>query len=268
MKRVLLFFILGVSIFLVEICGFSQITLDKDKVKLEIKPGETITDTITVHNHSEEDILVKVYLQDFVYLPPFDGRKKAVSLGSTSRSCGLWTHLSPQEFILSGREKREVTYTIHVPLKVNGGYYSVLFFEESPKFKTNTTGVTLTVRVGCSFFLETYDKKKQVHIESISVVSEGLRGDFLNAGNVILFFKSSFYVLNEKNIVVDRGEIQTFYLPPEEKIPFTISLPKDLPPDEYTGVITLDLFEEGEALVKEIDFVKKGGKIHVLKVRN
>ena len=32
----------------------------------------------------------KVYIQDFVYIPPFDGRKKFLPVGSTKFSCGEW----------------------------------------------------------------------------------------------------------------------------------------------------------------------------------
>ena len=73
--------------------------------------------------------------------------------------------------------------------------------------------------------------------------------------------------MDEEGLVVDRGKIDKFYLPPQEKFIFTIKLPVNLESVNYTAILTFNL-EEGDALVREIDFSKdSSGVISVHDIR-
>src|SRR4030042_4308951 len=101
--------------------SFAEVILDKGKGKLSGKPGETVNGTITLSNSSATDIPLRAYFEDFVYIPPFDGGKKFLPVGSTEYSCGRWVSFSPQEFILPALSKQEINSVIKVPQGALGG---------------------------------------------------------------------------------------------------------------------------------------------------
>ena len=248
---------------------FSQLMIDKAKIKLEIIPKETFAGTINVRNFSEKNVGVKVYFQDFVYIAPFDGRKNFLTLGATEYSCGKWIRFFPEEFTLAPFGKEEVAYSIEVPEGIKGGYYGVLFFETSMgQLEGKEVHLKVVQRLGCLFFLETDDKTKKAEIKTISITQDPLQGYFVNSGDTILIPSSVFYIMDKQGMIVGRGEIEKFYLPPGEKTSFNIKLPGELSQEAYTLVITFDL-EEGDSLIKEIDFVKeKPGIIKILQIRD
>jgi hypothetical protein len=61
--------------------------------------------------------------------------------------------------------------------------------------------------------------------------------------------------MNAQGVIADRGEVRKLFVPPGETGEFAIALKKDMPAGSYTLVMTSDL-EEGDVLVKEIDFKK------------
>ncbi|MCM8774396.1 MAG: hypothetical protein NC820_06660, partial [Candidatus Omnitrophica bacterium] len=234
----------------------SQIIIDKAKIKLDVFEGQTISDSITVNNLSDREIKVKVYPQDFVYLPPFDGSKNFLPLGSTPNSCARWLNFPLQEFSLPPYGMKVFTYSINVPLGISGGYYAVLFFETSPTpFSMENKDIELNFaqRVGCLFFLESENKIKRGEVDVVSIEDNFIEGNFWNRGNTILTPDTVFYIMDREGVVIDIGNLDTFYLPPQEKFTFSITLPDKLPQGEYTLVINFDL--EGDFIVKEIDLV-------------
>jgi hypothetical protein len=84
---------------------------------------------------------------------------------------------------------------------------------------------------------------------------------------VILILEGIFYVLDEGGLVVDRGKERPIYLPPAETVQYALRLKEDLPPGQYTVVVTFDL-KDGDVLVHEIDFEKnRGPGYRILQVR-
>lgn len=249
-------FILTLSVTSILFCGslcFAQILIEEGKVKLDVNATESISKSLNIYNTSKESIPVKVYWQDFQYVPPFDGTKNFSPAGSDAHSVSKWITFSPAEFVLPPNSRKELRYSIKVPEGVKGGYYGVLFFEKGVVDRESITGVNLITRVGCLFFLETKDKSKQSEISEMSIANKELHGNFLNKGDVIQIPQGIFYIMDKEGIVIDRGELQKFYLPPAKSAKFSVPLPKDLTEGSYTTVITFDL-DEGDSVVKEVDF--------------
>lgn len=268
MKR-LVFLLIGILVANVyfQAAAAAEVILDRGKVKLTIKAGETITGFITLRNDSNTDIPLRAYFGDFVYIPPFDGSKKFLPLGATESSCGEWVSFSPQEFTLPALTKRQINYVIKVPQDASGGYYGVLFFETAPGKPEEGKGLQIITRIGSLFFLETEDRIKRASLNDLSIEEDSIQAHFVNSGNVILISNAVFYIMDEEGMVVDRREIKKFYLPPGEKFPFTIPILAGLSSGSYTVVLTFDL-EEGDILVREIDFSKdEEGEIKILQIR-
>ncbi|MBN2121270.1 MAG: hypothetical protein JW734_09500 [Candidatus Omnitrophica bacterium] len=258
MRGFFIFIILVGAIFLGITEVSAQLMIETGKVQEEIIPGKMIVGSVTIYNSSNKPLDIRVYLEDFTYLPPFDGVKKFFPAGTTERSCSDWIRFSPQEFRLAPRKGKKVSYSIKVPEDVQGGYYSVLFFETSPgALQKEKIDLKLIQRIGCLFFLETSTRSKKAKIESLSSIGDTLKGNFSNQSDVILAPKGIFYVMDSSGQVVERAEITPFYLPPGEKADFTMDMPGNMSLGQYTLVLTFDL-GGGDCVVKEIDFFKKG----------
>ena len=246
----------------------AEVILDKGKITVKVKPGETVNGSLTLTNNSAVDIPLRAYYEDFTYVAPFDGSKNFLPVNSTDYSCGGWISYSPQEFILSASSKQELNYIIKVPKNASGGYYGVLFFEKSPKLAPKSMGLGIVVRVGCLFFIETNDRLKNSALENVSLEKNILKADFLNTGNTVLIGRAIYYTTDERRMAVDRSETEKFYLPIKGKYPLSIAMPEKLSAGRYTIILTFDL-EEGDVLVKEIDFTKnQRGGLNILQIRN
>jgi hypothetical protein len=267
MKK-LIFFLAG-GFFLFQVSpAFAQLALDKREIKLEAKPGERVSGSVTVINASNKDVTLKTYCEDFAYKTPYLGFKTLLPLGSTEYSLGKWITLATPVFLVPAKGKQEVQYTINVPKDAKGGYYGVLFFEKGEGAVAGEKGIGIIEKIGCSFFLETTDKVKNFKLDDVSVGKDGIQGVLYNLGNVILISQGTFYIMDAKGIVADRGNINKYYLPPGEKASFTVKVSNQVLPGKYTLVINFDM-EAGKALIKEVDFSKDNtGSISILAMRD
>ena len=266
------FFLLSLLCFLWWICcprvAFSQLLLEEGKVSLFLKSGETVIGNVKINNTSDRELFVKAYWQDFSYTPPFDGDKKFFPAGTTPYSCASWVNFFPQNFTLKPYEKKEISYNIKFPAESQGGYYGVLFFEDSVGQKNSSTGLSVVARLGCLFFLETAGSAKEAKVFNIAVSGSQVLGDIENKSQIILIPKGIFYMINSEGVVFDRGEVEALYLPPEQGASFAINISDKIPQGTYTIVLTFDL-GDGDSLVKEIDFTKRqNSSIELLQVRD
>jgi P pilus assembly chaperone PapD len=236
----------------------AQLFLEQGKLVLPTTPGTRLNNTLTVHNTTDRNVAVKVYWDDFEYQPPFEGTKSFLPAGTSPLTTAKWVTFSPREFTLPPFSEKKVDYLISVPENSTGGHYGVLFFETSGERPAGDKGVTIATRVGCLFFLEPKDKSKSSQIDHVAVDGDQLVADFTNNGDVILTPESEYYVLDASGVAVDRGKITNMYLPPGQTAHFHIPLEKDIPSGTYTAVVNFDL-QDGDVLVKEIDFTKDGG---------
>lgn len=269
-KKLFLFFCL--SLFL---CGssFAQVMIDNSKTRRTIKPGDVITDSITVTNTGKSNAAVRVYIEDFRYVYPFTAHKEFLRPGTLDNSCSQWVNFSPQDFTLAPGQVQAVAYSVKVPANINdGGYYAVLFFESvifqaGEKIeKDKAVGAPVSLRLGYSFFLETENKFKETAIEDIKINKGKLEANFITSSNVALIPKGSYYIMSEDGMVAARGKTPELYLDLEARAPFSIELPKKIADGKYTMMITFDL-GDSDALYKEIELSYGSSKgYQILKV--
>lgn len=245
----------------------AELVLDKGKVTEVIIPGQVVSGALNLRNTGNDPIRLKIYFEDFLYKPPFDGTKKFLPMGSTDYSCGEWVQVSPQELVLPPLTSKKVTYLMKPPYDLRkGGYYGVLFFENMPGEQTG--GLQIITRVGCLFFLETAGSQKRTRLVEPEVTGNRLDMGFLNEGEVIVIAKATYYIMDSRGMAIDRGEIETFYLPPKERFPLSIEMNKTLAPGKYTIILTFDL-GEGEVIVREVDLTRSSlGISSVVEIRD
>lgn len=266
MKR-LAVLVLGVTISLSSLT-FAQVVADRKEIRLAAKPGERASGSFFAVNTSNKEAKVKVYLEDFVYKPPFEGLKEPRPLDSTPHSCGKWVTLSPQEFNLPSKGKKEIQYSINIPQEASGGYYSLIFIEKKPEGTVGNTGIAVKIKSGFAIFVETTDKIKKGELRDIIVDKDKIQGYLVNAGNTVLISQGTFHVMDKKNLILDRGEFKKLYLPAAEKASFTVNVPQKVSPGTYTLFLNFDLEGKG-ALIKEIDFLKdESGNLEIIKIQD
>ena len=235
--------------------GFAQVFLEEGKVKLSVTPGENVAGKLILHNTADEDVNMKVYWEDFVYKPPYDGSKDFLPKGTSEYSAANWVNVNTQTLAFGPFAKRIVSYTVNVPEDIRQGHYGVLFFENEAKQFDGAKGVNVVTRVGCLFFIEPENKSKRVDLKNFQFSGKKLTTSFTNLGNVVVIPDGTFYVINDDGIVFDRGEIKKIYLPSDKTADYSFAFNRDLDPGAYTLVMTI-MLEDDDVFVKEIDFEK------------
>jgi len=264
MKKALITLI-GVFIFATAQYAFAAFKIDKYGEKYDIYPGKVVSGTILVENTSNKPITLNCYMSDIVFLPPFDGTKDYAPAGKTSYSCANWISFSPKQFSLPPNRKQKVSYSIQVPETISGGYYGILFFEES---SGSSEGIGVKFRIGCGFSLFAPDKERNAVIEDIAIKGAACEGKVLNKGNVILPVKISYYIMDSKNEVAVKDNLNDITLPVGEKTLFSAKLPPKLEPGTYTLFMNFNL-GDNKAVAKEVEFTKdESGELKILQVKD
>jgi hypothetical protein len=142
-----------------------------------------------------------------------------------------------------------------VPSQAKGGYYGVLFFEKKSAPLSTGTALDIVTRVGCLFFIESKDSTRKGAIEGLQISADTLSGSFINQGDVVLIPTTTYYIMDEGGMVVDRGEVGKLYLPPGATAPWQFNVPGNLGSGRYSLIINSDL-GEGNVVVKEIALAK------------
>jgi len=245
----------------------AQVMIEQGKVVIRANPGETIVNTLPIHNTSEQSpITLRVYWEDFMYIEPFNGDKEFMPAGTSDRSASRWVNFSPQEFTLDPKGSKLISYSIQVPQDAKGGYYGVLFLEEGGGDAQGSVGVSIVTRIGALFFIETTNSSRTCKIENLAFSDQEFKGDFMNTGDAVLIPDSTYYIIDKDGLVAERGEIAKFYLAPEKTTAVKFSAGDKLAVGSYTVVLTFD-FGGGESYTYEFDYTKAtDGSVKVTKI--
>jgi hypothetical protein len=252
------------------LCGavslaWAGIRIDSPKVRISAAQGGYSSGEIKVENTGQEEIPIKVYLEDWVYASP-DGSKEFMPKGTTPLSCSSWITFYPADFKLAAGASGVVHYTVNIPADAVGGHYGVMFFETEGGEMAQTTedGATAFVkvlnRVGALFYAEPEGTvKKTAEVRSLNI--EQKLNDvivtvaFENTGNTDIAVSGSFDVLDDDGFVYVRGAFEDTYTLPADKAELrSVASSANLKGGRYDLLITLD-FQNGGSLIQEASFV-------------
>ena len=237
-----------------------QARISRPVVQETLAAGGVATGRIEIENQGESPLSLAVYLEDWEYLEGGSGDKRFSPPGSSPWSASSWISFYPQRLELSGREKGAVDYTIRVPADASGGRYAVLFFESLlTRSQPDQTGVTVqyTGRLGVLFEVEvagSVERAGEVTGLKIGRPDEdrplALSYSFSNTGNVAARPKAFFNITDETGRYFGRGEFNQLYTFPGRSGSAKTEWTGNLPPGDYTVLLTVDL-GENQALVSE-----------------
>lgn len=278
--RVILTFICLIA-FPFSLLEAATLRINPTKIRLSIPAGESRSGVIEVENPSNETIVVKAYLQDWVYTSLHDGTKEFFPAQTTAFSATNWISTSLSEFVIPAFGKQNINYTVKVPAKSEGGHFAVLFFESllSGGSVKEDQGLGVLVRIGALFYIEPQNTIK--HLAEISNLNLQRKSggpleialDFKNTGNIDVTCQGTFHILDKSGMVLSRGDFNDCYTLPQESAKLQGVWKEPLPKGEFDLVVTLDIGKarqdaglgRGPVITKEakIQFDESGNIVNV-----
>lgn len=249
MKKILLFSL--IFVFCLSAISFVQaksLSLDQAHVRLSVYPGEVKSGVIKIDNPSEEEIKMRVYLEDWRYSSYSDGAKEFFPAGTTPFSCASWINFSPAEFTIPSFGRQVINYTARLPQEAKGAYFSVMFFEtDLADAKDNPeSAVRLKARLGALFSIETQGQLKcEAGLQDIKVKKESgllrICANFKNRGNTDIAPKVVFHIIDAQGKVFARGKFSDIFTLPKDEGGIFAEAREDLAAGDYILVITMNL---------------------------
>lgn len=260
----------------------ATVRINPTKIRLTIPPGESKSGVIEVENPGDDALIVKAYLQDWAYSSSQNGSKEFMPSGSTPLSCSNWVSIYFSDFVIPGKGKQTLNYTVKVPVGAQGGHYAVLFFESllsKPSLK-DSAELGVVIRMGALFYIEPEGTIKRSAEISNPVLEKDLQDkslkislDLKNTGNTDITASGTFHIMDKKGMILARSEFNDVFTFPGDKAKFEASWKEALPKGKYDLIFTIDIgkaLEElslgrGPVITKEAE-IEIGDKGAVLKV--
>ena len=250
------FLLMGVFLLCAQRAGFcvaNVIEIDQAKIRLSIATGSAKAGTIKVDNPTNESKHIKVYLEDWQYLPAFDGTKEFKAAGTTDLSCAGWISFVPDDFTIPPYGKQMLNYTVKVPKDAKGGHYAVMFLENYISEQTQPqegVNVGVSVRIASLFYVEPEGTiVRDAAIEDLKI--NKLEKEFqitaklVNKGNTDIISKGNFFLMDKNGIVQARGEFNDLYMFGSNTALLSGSWKESLSEGDYDLVLSVDI---GKAL--------------------
>lgn len=234
--------------------------LSQSKVRLSIAPGKTKYGEIIVENPYPQPRFIRLYLEDWYYLPAGDGTKAFVAANTTPLSCASWITFSPAEITVPAYGRQRIGYSMKVPQEAKGSHYAVLFFETSlgeaePTQEGVGAGINVSFRIATLFYIETEGMVDRTgKIDNLVLKTDKdkillIQADFHNTGNVDITAGGSYHIMDKDGLIYARGEFNDIYTFPNDGAKFTATWKEPIPKGDYALVLTINIgrvLEEAE----------------------
>ena len=227
--------------------------LDKSKIRLVIPAGGSKYGEVVIENPTMQEKTMRVYLEDWRYLPSADGAKEFAPAGSYPSSCTSWITFSPSDVTVPAFGQKRVSYSVKAPAAVQGTYYAVLFFESqfaapTPEAEGIGAGINLALRTAVLFYIEVEGtNKKAAEFSNLNAAKDPASGkllinlDFQNSGNVDITTKGLFDIMDNQGMVYARGEFNDTYTFAGSTAGLSASWGEIIPKGKYSLILTFDL---------------------------
>ncbi len=258
MLRILLIGAMG--LFLMDAALAATIRVSEAKIFLEIPPGGIQSGEVEVENPTPDEAQVRIYAEDWSYLPSGTGEKEFFAAGTLPRSASEWIAFNPVEMTLAPFAKKILNYTVTAPPEgVEGTYHTVLFFETLLGEVKDQEGASVQVaaRLGSLFFVDIKGKGTLLGtVDTIEIIPpRGNRATefgitFTNRGNRDITLEGHVMILDSRGLVKGRGELKSIYTEGGMTVASNSTWVGKLDPGTYDLIFTFDL-GGGKSLVEE-----------------
>lgn len=229
--------------------GHAQsIALAPGQIRQTFKPGVPFQIDLASANQGDTPVQMSVQVTDLWYNEK--NEKTFSAPGTSPRSAANWIQFVPEHFEIPAHSTQKMHAVVTPPADAQGGYYAVLFVESTPKLtfdKTNDgKSIFTNVRVGCLVLLsaeKTEDFK--IALSNLTMTppaahrSLDVSFDVENAGNVHVFPVARVAIVDSSRKLVAKGESEPKRLLPGQKDSMHVGWTGNLPPGDYTAVLTI-----------------------------
>jgi len=233
--------------------------MNQSKIRVVVSPGERAFGEITLDNPTDESKSMRLYLEDWYYLPGGTGAKEFLPANSTPTSACSWITFSPADVTIPAFGKQRISYSVNAPADASGARFATLFFETLigkgalSAGSDRSAGLSVNVRVATLFYVEAKGTiKRTAKISNLNIQpSKESKGslditlDFENTGNTDITTSGNFSLMNKEGLVSARGAFNSIYTFPGGKGNFLGTWKDKIPAGDYDLVVTVDL---GKAL--------------------
>ncbi|MFH1246001.1 MAG: hypothetical protein V1662_05895 [Candidatus Omnitrophota bacterium] len=247
----------------------ASLRVEQAKVRVAVLPGDAKSGRAALFNPSDKAANVEVYVEDWTFSSALDGSKTFYPPGTTELSCARWISFAPAQFTIAPFGKEEIKYTVHCPQDAAGAHFAVMFFETALGNAVDEEGVGVSVRgrLGVLFYVEPRGTiKKEAKLDNLQITENGqavdIQLDFVNNGNTDIYPEGTFYIMDNKGVIVARGKFEKAYTLPGDEITLSSSISpgnvSKLLPGEYDLVITIDLGDLPKVVEAELKIAASG----------
>ncbi len=232
--------------------------MNQSKIRVVAAPGERSFGEITLDNPTEEAKTMRLYLEDWYYLPGGSGAKEFLPANTTPTSACPWITFSPAEVVIPAFGKQKINYSVNVPQDATGARFACLFFETllskgEMAGGGRSAGLDVNVRVATLFYVEVKGTvQRSAKISNLKIQpSKDTKGalditlDFENTGNTDITTAANFSLMSSEGLVSARGALNSVYTFPNGTGTLQGIWKSNIPAGEYDLVVTVDL---GKAL--------------------
>lgn len=237
--------------------------MNQSKIRVVVAPGERAFGEIALDNPTAEAKNMRLYLEDWYYLPGGSGAKEFLPANSIPTSACPWISFSPAEVVIPAYGKQKISYSVNAPADATGARFATLFFETliskgvMAGSAERSAGLDINVRVATLFYVEvkgTIERTAKLDNLNIQPAKEqkgpahadiDITLDFENTGNTDITTSGSFSLINNDGLVAARGAFNSVYTFPGGKGSLLGTWKDLIPPGDYDLIIVVDL---GKAL--------------------
>ncbi len=227
----------------------------------EAKPGETLTQTLRIHNVGTRPVRVRASLGDWTYDPM--GKIQFLPVGTLKESASPWATFAPAEFLLEAKASRPLTYTLTVPKEAAPGtHWGVLFLEaEDPNPPPGVPLATFRVRMAHVFYVNIPPLTSSGRITGIVPSAPQKPQDpfrfalqYQNTGNTAQKLSGRFEVRDTSGRKVAEVLIEEEVVLPGQVRILPIALVGPLPVGNYTALAILNYGDPSKDVAADLPF--------------
>jgi hypothetical protein len=221
----------------------ASIALSPAIIMVRCKPGQGTTQTLTIVNHTANEVGFRLETEDVVVL---DGKRSFSPAGRIANGIAANAVASPASVVVKAGEEASVQVTFTLPPET-GQRAVVTFFRGNVVPSVNgaiglsaSLGTLITFNVSSGYAVEAGPVEASLQTPAANVIlSEELR----NSGSEPVMPKGVVVILNASGKRVAKAPFIPQRLLPGERLIFAATNPAQLPPGHYSTLSSFE-FEE------------------------
>ncbi len=216
-------------------------------------PGVPFQFKLATVNNGDQAVEMTVHITDFWYNEK--NEKVFNPPGTSARSAANWIQFVPEKFVVGPHGTPEMKAIVTPPSDAKGGYYAVLFVESKPQLSFDKTkdgrSVFTNMRIGCLVLLSAENTEDyKIKVSDVSLIppagNQGMSLNFNleNAGNTHIFPIARVALMDSQHKLVGKAESEPKRFLPGQKDAIHVNWDGELPPSDYTAVLTVEYGED------------------------